>query len=81
MRYPDVTDLRFLARTLIVALAIYICIVNLIDGRSWNIGPGACMFDNKYYSIGAVYDMPLGPRTCSADPGDPDGPAIWTAAP
>ena len=81
MRYPDITDLRFLARTLIVGLAIYICVVNLIDGRSWNIGPGACMYDSKYYSLGAVKDMSFGPMKCTADPEDSDAPAIWSALP
>jgi hypothetical protein len=81
MRFPDMTDLRFLTRTLIIGLAIYICLDNLLEGRRWQIGPGACMQDSKYYSLGAIVDMGYGPMQCIADPEDEDAPAIWAGLP
>lgn len=81
MRFPDVSDFRFLGRTIIIALAVYLCLSGLIDGQEWHIGPGACMFDNKYYSVGSILEMGFGARQCMSDPDNAEASAIWTDLP
>lgn len=80
MRVPDASDIRFLARTVIVALAVYICAVLLLNDEFRTVSAELCMYDNKYYTHGAIVDMAGVMKECAPDPNGSDAQSLWTFA-